>query len=84
MSKGYYRGMGIAIDYSGNCQPFPKETKEELESYRKEKLALLDDFLIGRKKLKGEERKRFKEALSNIKSMRGIDNYFKTYLDTHM
>lgn len=84
MSKGYYRGMDIRIDYSGNCQPFPKETKEELEAYRKEKLALLDDFLIGKKKVRGERRKKFKKALDNIHTMQGIDRYFRYYLDANM
>ena len=83
MSKGYYRGMGVNIDYSGNCVA-PTETKEELEAYRKEKLSLIDDFLVGKKKIKGEERKKLKKALDNIHTMRGIDMYFRTYLDTHM
>lgn len=80
---GYNRAVPTNTDYSGNCIA-PTETKAELEAYRKEKLSLIDDFLIGKKKLKGEERKQFKAALSNINTMRGIDIYFRRYLDIHM
>ena len=80
---GYNRAVPTNTDYSGNCIT-PTETKAELEAYRKEKLALADDFLVGRKKLKGEERKQFRKALDNIHTMRGIDLYFRRYLDEHM
>lgn len=80
---GYNRAVSPNIDYSGNCTT-PTETKAELEAHRKAKLALIDDFLVGSKKLKGEERKKFKKALDNIQTMQGIDRYFRTYLDTHM
>ena len=83
MSRGYGKAIGTNVDFSGNCIA-PTETKAELEAYRKEKLSLIDDFLIGKKKLKGEERKKFKKALDNIHTMRGIDQYFRTYLDAHM
>ena len=80
---GYNRAVPTNTDYSGNCI-IPTETEAELETYRKEKLALIDDFLVGRNKLKGEERKQFRKALDNIHTIRGIDLYFRRYLDTHM
>lgn len=80
---GYNRAVPTNTDYSGNCIA-PTETKEELAAYRKEKLSIIDDFLVGKKRLKGEERKQFKKALDNIHTMHGIDLYFRTYLDAHM
>lgn len=83
MYRGYGKALEVPLDYSGKCTA-PTETKEELAAYRKEKLSIIDDFLVGKKKLKGEERKQFKKALDNIHSMRGIHNYFMHYLDEHM
>ena len=80
---GYNRAVPTNTDYSGNCIA-PTETKEQLEACRKKKLELIDEFFVGKKKLKGEQRKQFKKALEGIQTIRGLDLYFRRYLDTHM
>lgn len=82
MSK-YNKAIGDNIDFSGNCVA-TTETKEELAVYIAEKMDIIDDFLIGKHKLKATEKRQLEKTLSKIKTKRGIDIYFRTYLDAHM
>ena len=83
MSKGYNRAVAPNIDYSGNCVA-PTETEAELVAYRKEKLKLMDEFFVGRKKLTGEKRKQFKQELDAKKSMRSIDDFCRDYISKNL
>ena len=75
--------IGNNIDYSGNCTA-PKETKADLEACVKEKMEIVDDFCVGKKKLKAAERKQLEKAMLNINSVRGIDLYFRTFIDSRI
>ena len=75
--------IGNNIDYSGNCTA-PKETKADLKACVKEKMEIVDDFCVGRKKLKANERRELEKAMLNIKSIRGIDLYFRTFIDSRI
>lgn len=58
------------------------ETKAELAEYVADKMDIVDDFCIGKNKLKAKERKELEKAMLNIKSKRGIDLYFRTFIDS--
>ena len=73
--------IGNNIDYSGNCV-LVKETQEELEAYVDEKMDIIDDFLVGRHKLKAAEKRALENAMLAIKTKRGIDLYFRTFIDS--
>ena len=77
------KAIGNNIDYSGNCV-LVKETQEELEAYVAEKMDIIDDFLVGRHKLKAAEKRNLEKAMLNIKSKRGIDLYFRTFIDSKL
>ena len=83
MNKPFGKVIGNNIDYSGNCVAVT-ETKAELEAYVKSKMEIVDDFCIGRNKLKAKERKDLEKAMLNIKSTRGIDLYFRTFIDSRI
>ena len=80
---GYNRTIGTNIDFSGNCTA-PTETKAELEAAVKEKMEIVDDFCIGRKKLKAAEKRALEKAMLDIKTIRGIDLYFKRFVDSRI
>ena len=73
--------IGTNVDFSGTQVP-ERETKEELEAYVKEKMYIVDDFLVGRHKLKAADKRNLEKAMLAIKSKRGIDLYFRTFLDS--
>lgn len=58
------------------------ETKAELNAYVASKMDIVDDFCIGKNKLKAKERKELEKAMLKIKSKRGIDLYFRTFIDS--
>lgn len=58
------------------------ETKSELEAYVDTKMAIIDDFLVGKNKLKSKEKKEFRNAMLNIKTKWGIDRYFREFIDS--
>lgn len=57
------------------------ETKEDLEAYVDSKMAIIDDFCIGRNKLKAKERKEVRRKMLSIKTKWGIDRYFREFID---
>ena len=77
------RLIGNNIDYSGKCTA-PVETEKELKAYVKEKMSIVDDFLIGKRKLKGNARHEFEAHMRSLKSTRAIDIYFKDFIKSHM
>ena len=77
------KAIGNNIDYSGNCVLI-KETQEELEAYVAEKMDIIDDFLVGGRKLKAAEKRSLEKAMLAIKSKRGIDLYFRTFIDSRI
>lgn len=78
-----YKTIGNNIDYSGNCVAVT-ETKAELEAYVKSKMEIIDDFCIGKNKLKAAEKRNLEKAMLAIKSTRGIDLYFRTFIDSRI
>lgn len=60
------------------------ETKAELEAYVANKMDIVDNFCIGKNKLKAKERKDLENAMLNIKSKRGIDLYFRTFINSRI
>lgn len=83
MAKGYGKAIGTNIDFSGKCTA-PKETKAELEAYVKEKMGIVDDFCIGKHKLNAKEKKELQQKMLSINSTAGIDNYFRTFIDSRI
>lgn len=77
------KAIGNNIDYSGNCIA-PVETETEIKALVAEKMAIIDDFLVGKKRLKGDARAKFEEYLLSLNSMRAIDVYFRNYVNAHM
>ena len=61
-----------------------KETDAELKAYVAEKMNIIDDFFDKKNKLKAKERKELEKAMLNIKSKRGIDLYFRTFIDSRI
>lgn len=80
---GYNRAVGTNIDFSGKAVA-PTETKEELEACVKEKMEIIDDFLVGRNKLKAAEKRNLEKAMLAIQTVRGIDLYFKRFIDSRI
>lgn len=58
------------------------ETDAELEAYVNSKMAIIDDFCIGKNKLKAKERKEVRQKMLSIKTKWGIDRYFREFIDT--
>lgn len=75
--------IGNNIDYSGNCVA-PTETKADIESYAAEKMDIVDDFLVGRRKLKANEKRELEAHLCSLKSTRAIDTYFRDFINARM
>ena len=78
-----YSSIGMEIDYSGNCKA-PIETRQELIDSVKEKMELVDDFLVGKKKLKAKERRELQAHLLSLETLRQIDIEFRKFLDARM
>lgn len=57
------------------------ETKAELEAYVATKMEIVDDFCVGKHKLKAKEKKALEKAMLNIKTKWGIDRYFREFID---
>jgi ABC-type phosphate/phosphonate transport system substrate-binding protein len=79
MSKGYGKAIGTNIDFSGKCT-VPKETTAEIKAYVKEKMLIVDDFLVGRKKLNAEQKKALRETMLAMETTSSIDSYFRDFI----
>lgn len=77
------KAIGNNIDYSGTCVAVT-ETKADIEAYVKEKMSIVDDFFDKKNKLKAAEKRNLEKAMLNIKSTRGIDLYFRTFIDSRI
>ena len=62
--------------YSTNTT-IKKSTQSELEDYVDLKMSIIDDFCIGKHKLKAAEKKNIRESMLSLKSIVAIDNLFK-------
>ena len=58
------------------------ETKDELEAYVDSKMNIIDDFCVGKHKLKAKERKEVRQKMLSIKTKWGIDRYFREFIDS--
>lgn len=83
MSKGYGKAIGTNIDFSGKCT-VPKETKAEIKAYVKEKMSIIDDFLIGKKKLNAEQKKELRDTMLTMETIARIDSYFRTFINARI
>lgn len=79
MSKGYGKAIGTNIDFSGKCT-VPKETKAEIKAYVKEKMLIVDDFLVGKRKLNAEQKKALRETMLTMETTSRIDSYFRDFI----
>ena len=77
-SKG--RSIANAQGFFLKSEPI-RETKEELAVYVAQKMDIVDDFCVGKHKLKAKERKELEKAMLAIQTKRGIDKYFRTFID---
>ena len=75
--------IGNNIDYSGRCTA-PVETRKEIKAYAKEKMSIVDDFLIGKRKLNREDKHTLKEHLSSLESTTAIDIYFRNFINERL
>ena len=77
------KNIGMNVDYSGKYA-IPVETEDEKKAHVAELMEIIDDFLVGKNRLKGNARAKFEEYLLSFKSIRAIDVYFKNYINSHM
>lgn len=76
---GYNRAVPPNTDYSGKCTA-PTETDAEIQEHIKEKMALLDDFFVGRHKRTVAQKVKLKVEFESMQSIRAIDEHFRQYL----
>lgn len=60
------------------------ETKADLEACVESKMAIVDDFIVGKNKLNKSEKKELKNKMSAIKTTWGIDRYFQEFIFSKM
>lgn len=60
------------------------ETESEIKAYAAEKIEIIDDFLMGKKRLKANEKDKLEAYLCSLKSTRAIDVYFREFINSHM
>jgi hypothetical protein len=80
-SKGHT--LASAQGFFVKCEPV-RETKEELAAYVAQKMDIIDNFCVGRHKLKAKERKELEKAMLAIQTKWGIDKYFRTFIDNRI
>lgn len=76
---GYNRAVSMNIDYTGKYVP-KKETDAERKAHVKEKMTLVDDFLVGRKKLNADQKKELRDTMLAMETITQIDAYFRDFI----
>lgn len=60
------------------------ETTEEIAFYAKEKVKIVNDFLLKKDKLGKEEKQALKKRWSALNSTRAIDVAFRNFINSHI